>query len=111
MVKWNYEHRYEFSKYLLDPLKSRFWKIVRIMGLVCLFIRYVNIALTSGFSHNLFQNKADRYILTTGRNRVGSMKCSPGLIICLPDSMIMNALQYYRKASNEVKQFLGKKSI
>ena len=101
----------------LTPSKFRFRKVVRIMGLVCLFISKICkhcsykllFAQPSETNPNIFQNKADRYILTTGRNQVGSMKCSPGLVICLPNSMIMNALQYYyRKASNEVKQFFKK---
>ena len=113
----SYRDRYQFSKYLLDPLKFRFRKIVRILGLVFLFITKLKRTRKAKVSvqnkeplPSIFESKGDRYIITTGSNTFRDpLKCAGGLVVLLPDSMISSALNYYlRKASNEVKQFVNK---
>ena len=42
VLKNTYKARYEFSKYIIDPLKFRFRKVVRILALVLLFIKKIH---------------------------------------------------------------------
>ena len=57
---------------------------------------------------NLFLGKGDRLLVTTGRKfSKDKLSCVPGLVVCLPDYMVGNAMFYYLElASNEVKHFL-----
>ena len=57
---------------------------------------------------NLFLGKGDRFLVTTGSKfSKDKLSCVPGLVVCLLDYMVCNALFYYLElASNEVKHFL-----
>ena len=112
--------KFAVSNFLLDPLKFRFRKVVRIRGLGFLFIskfnvrkfkvrKFGNISRSEMLPIN-FQSKGDRYIVTTASNTfLDPLKCEKGLVIARPDSMICSALHYFlQKASNEMKQFVDK---
>ena len=113
LQRCGYESRYQFSKYLLDPLKFRFRKTIRIMGLVFLFLSKLcknrSLKYCSSTAQfvvpNLFLGKGDRFLVTTGSKfSKDKLSCVPGLVVCLPDYMVGNALFYYLElASNEVK--------
>ena len=119
--KNDYKKRYDFSKYLIDPLKFRFRKIVRILGLVFLFIK--NIRLSQKGKNSIsqceiipevvpktFQNHGDQYILTTGNKPRDKLNCTEGLVVCLSDDVILEALRYfYLKATAEIREFLDKR--
>jgi hypothetical protein len=120
----NYKVRNEFSKYIIDPLKFRFRKIVRILALVFLFIIKIRASKATKYCHSshkaqitgepisdLVQNRGVQYIVTTGGNKFrDNLKCAGGLVVCLSDEMISFALQYfYRKATAEIIEFVDKK--
>ena len=116
LQKCGYESRYQFSKYLLDPLKFRFRKTIRIMGLVFLFLSKLcknrSLKYCSSTAQfvvpNLFLGKGDRFLVTTGSKfSKDKLSCVPGLVVYLPDYMAGNALFYYFELTpNEVKHFL-----
>ena len=110
------QKRYDFSKYVLDPNKFRFRKIVRILGLVYLFISNLmkrkNKKLEGILSEkplpdqfNIFD---DRYLVTQGAYGP-PLTCPKGLVIKLSEEFLMHALTYYfRKGTAEIKQFSNK---
>ena len=68
--------RYQYSKYVIDPNRFRFWKVVRVLALIFTFIKKIskNIEKMRGstiFKHDqtdlakCLENKGDQYILTT----------------------------------------------
>ena len=108
--------RYKYSKYLLDPNRYRFRKVVRIMALVLEFIRKISkgvpkILKNPIFEHrcpgdipDILKSKGDKYIVTTG-----SHGCDPGKVILISEPMLQTAFYYYAyKASKEVVKFLDK---
>ena len=108
--------RYKFSKYVIDPNKFRFRKVVRILGLVLLFIKKVRektkrpeLSVTVSHDNDLpsgLSLSEDSSLLTTGSD-VPNFECTKGLIVDLPKNMISAALQYFfRSATDEVKHFL-----
>ena len=105
------QDRYDFSRYLIDPNRFRFRKVIRVLGLVFLFISKLSRRkgrcppkLIKGNSDDLpsiFAYQGDQYIVTSGKY------CPPGLVVDLSREMINSALRYYFvKATNEVKHFL-----
>ena len=108
--------RYAFSEYLIDPNRFRFRKVVRVKGLVFLFLtnlykkwkKPVPKILTSDSSNtpDILSYQWDRYLVTTGE-KSGPITCAGGLVVDLPQCMINAALRYYFvKATLEIKQFL-----
>ena len=121
------EDRYQFSKYVIDPNKFRFRKVVRVLALVMLFVEKLLKCVETKRSqqpksiptvHNHVCNLGDlfvegKYLVTTGRSykvsKSTSIQCSPGLVVVLSDAEINRALDYfYKKATLEVQKFLSK---
>ena len=115
-----FHSRYKFSQYLLDPNRFRLRKIIRIIGLVYLFIKksYAAIGKFGRPSNhpkvipaNLF-SIGDQYLVTTGSQDAQSpFKCLGGLAVCLADGEIKSAMSYlFRKVTNEVRKFVNTRS-
>ena len=113
--------RYKFSKYLLDPNKYRFRKILRIMALVLTFVRKISknvpkVLENKNFKHrspfdlqNVFKDENDKFLVIS---RTGSSPSaqSPVKIFEFSEQMLKSAFNYFAiKASAEVKQFVDKK--
>ena len=116
------QSRYEFSKYLVDPNRHAFRKVVRILALVLTFISKAGrnipkVQNMSVFSHRspgelpeMLKPNLDKYVLTTGSP---SPKlpyiCKGGHVVILTDEMLTSAFFHYAlKASIETKHFLDK---
>ena len=110
--------RYEFSDYIVDPLKFRFRMVVRVVGLVFLFICKLRLAVKKGAKFKfmegdqtnlgLFQSRGDKYIVTTG-SKISPLPCSSGLVVTLTSEMISYSLNYFfHKASAEILEFVDK---
>ena len=114
------EDRYKFSKYILDPNRHRFRKVVRVLGLMLLFLKNfykkINRPLPKYFpkgTHTQIPGIVpyfwDQHLVTIGTTS-GKFKCNPGLVVILDRDMINVSLSYYfRKATEEIKHFLPKK--
>ena len=110
----NIGERYKFSRYVVDPNKFRFKKVVRIVGLVLLFIKnlHLSVGKISSFSivpenklPTQFKFSNDQYLLTQGKNDF-PLNCKAGLVVYLSDEILNIALDYfYKKASLEIKHF------
>ena len=111
--------RYKFSRYLIDPNKFRFRKVIRVLGLVFLFIKNLREKTNKPpFSFTSFQAcdlpngivipaQEDKYLVTTGTDP--KFLCTKGLVVESSESMVASAMQYYfRAATEEVKHFLPK---
>ena len=110
--------RYKYSQYLIDPNRFRYRKVVRVLGLVILFVsklfaRSKGALLTitqykwEGELPNILLYKGDRYLVTTGKKTDCAIECRGGLVVDLPKNMIDAAMGYFfKKATNEVKRFL-----
>ena len=125
ITKIDYEPRYEFAKYVIDPLKYvidplkyRFRKVIRVLGLVFLFISKLRKPKTSGKMCNpqtpnpdFLKYRGDRFVLTTGKSaQNSSLKFTGGLVVILPAEMTKLALSYYFiKATAEIFKFVDKK--
>ena len=103
--------RYTFSQYLIDPNRFRFRKVIRVLGLVFLFVSKLLkrcrktipklIQTEPAELPGIFSYKGDQYIVSTGKY------CQKGLVVDLSKDMINSALMYYFcKASEEIKHFL-----
>ena len=110
--------RYVFSQYLIDPVKFRFRKVVRIVAIVMLFIKKLKIrtSKTEVISPLKFELPAqfafinDRYLITDGTSKF-PFNCKKGLVVELSEHFIKLALNYFfLKASSEVKMFNDKSS-
>ena len=122
ITKIDYEPRYEFAKfvidplkYVIDPLKYRFRKVIRVLGLVFLFISKLRKPKTLGKMCNpqtpnpdFLKYRGDRFVLTTGkRAQNSSLKCTCGLVVILSAEMTKLDLSYYfTKATAEIFEFL-----
>ena len=119
LTKTDYSTRYKFSKYILDPLKYRFRKVVRVLGLVYLYISklrkskaFANYPCGRDIANpDFLKYKGDRFVLTTGKTISNDpLNCAGGLVVILPEEMIKLALGYYfRKATEEIFEFIDKK--
>ncbi|XP_066914563.1 uncharacterized protein [Clytia hemisphaerica] len=84
--------RYEYSMYLLDPMKHKFTVVIRIMAYVIRFVR------------NFVKRARDKSEIVSSQN-VSSQKNS----IILTNEEITDAeMYYYRKGSDEVRHFTSK---
>ena len=114
--------RYDFSKYLIDPNRHSFRRVIRILALVLTFIKRISRNMpkvqslfifchrSPGELPEMLRLKLDRFILTTG-TPTHSMpnSCKGGQVIELSDNMLMSAFYYYSyKTSEESKYFLDK---
>ena len=108
--------RYKYSKYILDPNRFRFRKIIRIMALVLNFIKKIskpvpNVLQNKIFTHagpsdfpDILKNDNDRFLVSIGNGK-NSVK-----IVEISEAMLKSAFNYYAiKATNEIKHFLDKK--
>ena len=114
--------RYESSQYVLDPNRFRLRKVVRILSLVYLFIQkccshcglvgklkaYPKVPLN--FVPSIFSCEGDQYIVTEGtQDDRSKLKCPAGLVVRVNNDDTKLALAYlFRKATEEVKKFVGK---
>ena len=111
--------RYQWSRYLIDPNRFRFRKVVRILALVFTFIKryFKNVQKVQNlkiFNHDypgelrkIIESKGDKYILTTALMK---SNCQSGQVIELSDQMLESAMYYFfRKSTEELKQFVNKK--
>ncbi len=111
--------RYALSNYLIDPLKFRFRKIVRILAIVILFVSKLKLKVhkrnwdaefRNWNLHDQFKFTDDKVITTHGSNDFPFV-CAEGLTIELTEYYLRCALTYFfMKASLEVKNFMNKKS-
>ena len=111
--------RYKFSNYVIDPNRFRFKKVVRVMGLVILFVqkllskRNKALKMFQKCDHplpNQFQFSGDKYLVTQGKYNE-PYKCKQGFTIQLTEEILLLSLQYfYHKATMEVKEFLPRNS-
>ena len=111
--------RYKFSKYLIDPNRFRFKKVVRVLGLVLLFVRKLlskrnrslkMLQICEQPLPNQFQFSGDKYLVTQGKY-VSPYKCKKGLTVQLTEEILLLSLYYYyHKATMEVKEFLPRNS-
>ena len=112
--------RYEFSKYILDPNKFRFRKVIRIVAILFLFLSKMLKRLKEprqlSQNHpgtalpNQFQFSNDQYLVTQGYSKAPFL-CKKGLTIALTEDSLKFALSYYfQKGTLEVKHFLPKDS-
>ena len=111
--------RYKFSNYVLDPNKFRFRKVVRVLGLVLLFIKKLRkktnkpeFSITTCNAEDLpggivVPSQEDKFIVTTGSDADSRYVCPKGMAVEFPYDLVTPALQYYFKiATEEVKHFL-----
>ena len=106
--------RYLFSRYIMDPNKFRFRKVVRIVALLKIRIKsnpntglIIKNEIPAQFK---FQNV---YLVTQGISPPPPppFNCENGLVVTLSEQNISSALDYfYSKATLEVKKFLKGKS-
>ena len=111
--------RYQFSQYIVDPNRFRLRKVIRIVALVYLFIRKLQMKTkgkTTVMSSSLkpvpssFKNNDDTYLVTKGNNSF-PFKCTDGLTVTMTDEILQLALDYYfKKGTAEIKHFLPKTS-
>ena len=113
--------RYTFSQYIVDPIKYRFRKVVRIVSLVFRFIKNLRFRIsrtpivTSSVSTDVvptqFQSTTlDRYLVTQNVE-VFPFLCRKGLVVVIKDEDLVSSLNYYfQKATNEIKHFLPLKA-
>ena len=105
------EPRYSFSNYLVSPNRFRFSTVVRIVGLVLLFLQNCakkakNIKRKFSIFHVDDSRKSGQYVvfpcLATLANRVVNVA-----VVRLPEDCLTAAKNYFfRKASLEVQQFV-----
>ena len=90
--------RYDFSKYLIDPNRFRFIKVVRIMALVVKFIKKL--------SKNL--DRVQKLLFT--HNKPGEIAKFLQIDENINNDMTKSAMYYFsQKATQEVKKFLEKR--
>ena len=111
--------RYKFAEYILDPNQYRFRQVVRVLGLMFLFLQKfyqkVNRMLPNKFPKTMDTRLPgivpyiwDQHLVTIGATS-GKFKCKPGMVVILDQNMINAALSYYfHKATTEIKHFLPK---
>ena len=112
--------RYESSQYVIDPNRFRMRKIVRILGLVYLFLKKCYSAcglvgrliehpkVTLNIVPAILSCEGDQYIVTSGtQDGVGPFRCPAGLVVRVSNDEVKLALTYlFRKATEEVKKFV-----
>ena len=109
------EERYRFSNYLVNPNKLRFRAVLRILGLVFLFIRKLSAKCIkrkfrefeslSG-QHSVTGQTKGEYVVFTVQAAVNN-KIVNVAVIHLPQDILDAAKNYYiRKAALEVQQFI-----
>ena len=112
--------RYVFSNYVLDPNKFRFRKVVRILGLVFLFIskfkcirgkkigQHLMSDLSSTKLPDQFQFVQDKFLVTKGAYSP-PLVCAKGLVVELTEVFLKFSLLYYfTKSTLEIKNFIKK---
>ena len=111
-------YRYKFSKYLIDPNRFRFRKVVRVLGLVFLFLhklfnrlnRPIKFLAPNGSvsTPKILSCNNDRYIVTSGKRLNKVFESSAGLVVDLSEIMVQSAMCYYfQKATLEIEHFLS----
>ena len=108
--------RYEFSKYIVDPAKFRFRKVIRIVALILLFVR--NLKSKVGLpNRKIIGRDIPEYLkfcndmyLVTSQNCVFPFMCKGGLVVKLNSEHLLESLHYfYKLATSEIKHFGNKK--
>ena len=112
--------RYQFSKYVIDPNRFRFRKVVRILALVLTFIHKISKNVPKIRENKIFCHESptelpdilacsdDKYLLTTGQFKdISGSPCQVGLVVEITEVMLKAAFYYFvLKGTNEVKKFL-----
>ena len=109
--------RYSFSKYLIDPFKFRFKKVVRIVAWVLMFLKRCleplgrrlnlleNVDMRSDL--NAFVHPDGATVVTHSFHSLGPLRCPDGLSVDMSMGSLEGALRYFfLKATLEIKQFL-----
>ena len=103
------EQRYRFSNYLLNPSKFRFKTVVRIMGLVLLFIKKICEKIKRKFELCETENSRtnEQYVvfpvLAATKNEIVSVA-----VIHIPQNILTAAKNYYfRRAALEIQEFVN----
>ena len=105
--------RYQFSKYIIDPNKFRFRKVVRVLALVLLFIKNlkdkinktINVVPSGSILPSNFTFNSDSYLVTQGGGNFPFIS-QQGLVVALNNENLIAAINYfYKKATLEIKHF------
>ena len=111
--------RYEFSQYLIDPNMFRFRKVVRVLGLVLLFVEKMLSKINKSYIGilqcddknvpDMMSYQGDQYLVTAGKDAGNKiMGSEAGFVVEIPTRMINAALRYYYlKATEEIKRFVS----
>ena len=113
--------RYIFSKYIIDPNRFRFRKVVRIVAWVLKFVkscyRKIGKQLTPLFDGPVdtevtsFEHPNGRFVVTHSQNSDTLLRCRNGLVAEMTTCMLNDSLRYFfTKGTNEVKHFLSLKT-
>ena len=107
---------YKYSKYIIDPNKFHFTKVVRVLSLVFLFVRNIrrNISRKRGLKVSVFNSSIklpslfsicdDKILITEGKGPL--LKCPKGLVVEISEQCMLESLHYFfRKATRELKHF------
>ena len=108
--------KYKYFNYIIDPNKFRLKNIVRIVGLIMLFVRKLKArikkiprdkpCLSKLPTQFAFNN--DRYLVAQAQNN-SPHKCPKGFIVRLSEEMLNDALDYfYKRGTSELKHFQNK---
>ena len=104
--------RYKFSKYLVNPCRFRFRKVLRIVALTFLFIRKISarIAQRRRGIFKFLEAQADRSPTQYVVNEVTVNNVKMPVVVPLTHNVLLAAKNYYfRKATTEIKQFVDDK--
>ena len=105
--------RYKFSQYLVNPCRFRFRKVIRILGLVFLFIRKVSVKRMERLQKNpsfletgYDDGSKDQYVV----NNVHIDNVEKVVAVLLTNTELCAAKAYYfRKATQEITKFVDPK--
>lgn len=106
--------RYQFSKYLVDPNRYRFRTVVRILGLVFLYlhkisrkVKKLDILEKVNFYENGSHERSGSYVVTAVKTSSGSNLVA---VVHLTERMLEAAKNYYfLKATLEIEKFVSPK--
>ena len=114
--------RYQFSRYLIDPNRFRFRKVVRVLALALTFVYKISRKVPKVRKNRIFHHQApsglpdiltcsdDRYLTTTGYLKdIEGSNCKVGSVVEVTENMLKAAFSYFAmKATAEAKKFVEK---
>lgn len=106
--------RYKFSKYLVNPCRFRYRKVLRIVALVFLFLERISakVAARRKKAFEFLETGAKEHANTFIVNTVTVRNVSKVVVVPLPDYILRAAKNYYfRKATSEILKFVDPKKF